>query len=78
MNRQTLSSTGENQPSISLMGTHALLFEAPGEFDLAHQRRIWALVDMAAQWPEVREAIPGITNLTLLFFHSSPRFAGNM
>lgn len=53
------------------MGTYALLFEAPGDFDLIHQRRIWALCDIAAQWPEVREAIPGITNLTL-FFNKPP------
>ncbi|HEX9857265.1 MAG TPA: 5-oxoprolinase subunit PxpB [Paracoccaceae bacterium] len=56
-----------DQPRISLMGTHALLFEAPGAFDLAHQSRIWALADLAAGWPGVREAVPGMTNLTLLF-----------
>lgn len=67
MTGQQLDTSREGQPLISMMSTHALLFEAPGEFDLIHQRRIWALVKMAAQWPGVREAIPGITNLMLLF-----------
>jgi KipI family sensor histidine kinase inhibitor len=55
------------QPRISLMGTAAVLFEAPGPFDLPHQRRIWALAEYASGLPDVREAVPGMTNLTLLF-----------
>jgi hypothetical protein len=35
-------------PRISLLGTTALLFEAPGTFDLPHQRRIWALAKTAS------------------------------
>lgn len=57
----------EDLPRFSMLGAAALLFEAPGAFDLAHQRRIWALADRAAQWPGVREAVPGMTNLTVLF-----------
>ncbi|EPM79182.1 hypothetical protein A249_33081, partial [Pseudomonas syringae pv. actinidiae ICMP 18804] len=34
-----------NTPRITLLGTTALLFEAPGELDLAPQQRIWALAD---------------------------------
>ena len=30
-------------PSLSLLGTTALLFEAPGEMNLNSQQRIWAL-----------------------------------
>ena len=54
-------------PRYSLLGLSALIFEAPGEFDLDHQRRIWAMADAVATWPDVREAVPGMTNLTVLF-----------
>lgn len=53
--------------SISLLGTTALLFEAPGDMALASQQRIWALAREAQAWPEVREAVPGMNNLMLTF-----------
>jgi KipI family sensor histidine kinase inhibitor len=53
--------------TISLLGTTALLFEAPGELALASQQRIWALSREAQDWPEVREAVPGMNNLMLTF-----------
>lgn len=59
--------TAAKLPHISLLGTAALLFEAPGAFDLAHQRRIWALAAAAATLPGVREAVPGMTNLMVTF-----------
>jgi KipI family sensor histidine kinase inhibitor len=59
--------TAPDLPRISLLGTTAILFEAPGTFDLPHQRRIWALAATASKWPGIREAIPGITNLMLTF-----------
>jgi KipI family sensor histidine kinase inhibitor len=64
--------TAADRPRISLLGTSALLFEAPGAFDLPHQRRIWSLAATASKWPGIREAIPGITNL-MLTFETSPR-----
>jgi KipI family sensor histidine kinase inhibitor len=54
-------------PAISLLGTTALLFEAPGETSLATQRRIWALAREAAGWPDVGEAVPGMNNLMVTF-----------
>lgn len=54
-------------PSISLLGTTAMLFEAPGEMDLVSQQRIWALARDVQDWPEVREAVPGMNNLMLTF-----------
>jgi KipI family sensor histidine kinase inhibitor len=53
--------------STSLLGTSAMLFEAPGELTLASQQRIWALAREAQDWPEVREAVPGMNNLMLSF-----------
>lgn len=50
---------------VSLLGTSALLFEAPGDTSLDAQRRIWSLAREAAAWPEVREAVPGMNNLMI-------------
>jgi 5-oxoprolinase (ATP-hydrolysing) subunit B len=54
-------------PTVSLLGTSAMLFEAPGEMELAVQQRIWMLARQAQDWPEVREAVPGMNNLMLSF-----------
>ena len=59
-------------PRMSVLGTSALLFEAPGETTLAMQQRIWALADEAATWPEVAEAVPGMNNM-LVSFERPPR-----
>lgn len=59
-------------PRLSLLGTSALLFEAPGETSLPTQQRIWALAHEAETWPEVREAVPGVNNL-LVSFAEPPR-----
>lgn len=53
-------------PRITPLGSCAILFEAPGAFDIEHQRRIWALADAAASWDSVVEAVPGMTNLMLI------------
>ena len=59
-------------PHVSPMGLGAVLFEAPGAFDLESQRRIWALAKAVGQWPGVIEAAPGMTNL-LVSFRDPPR-----
>lgn len=56
-----------DEPKISCMGTRAVLLEAPGAFDLRQQARIWALADEARDWPDVEEAVLGVTNLLLVF-----------
>lgn len=56
-----------DHPHVSLLGTTAMLFEAPGEFDVANQRRIWALARTVAAWSGIKEAVPGMTNLMLTF-----------
>src|SRR6266700_7947480 len=57
----------EKDPSISLIGTLAMLVEAPGEFDMVQQGRIWALADVLSSWDNVQEAVIGVTNLMLVF-----------
>lgn len=52
--------------SVSMIGSRAVLFQAPCPFDLAHQQRFWAIADEAVTWNGVREAVPGMTNVTLL------------
>ena len=64
-----------SEPRVSLLGTSALLFEAPGETDLRTQRRIWSLAREAETWPEVCEAVPGVNNL-LVSFTKPPRQFG--
>ncbi len=49
------------------IGSRALLFQVDCPFDLDHQRRIWAMAETLNQRPEIAEAVPGMTNLTLRF-----------
>ncbi|MFK7891291.1 MAG: 5-oxoprolinase subunit PxpB [Granulosicoccus sp.] len=52
--------------TLSMIGSRAVLFQAECPFDLAHQQRFWAIADAASAWPDVLEAVPGMTNVTLL------------
>lgn len=56
-------------PSLRLhaLGDAALVCELPPPATLAAQQKIWALASEAMQWPGVREVLPGMNNLTLLF-----------
>jgi KipI family sensor histidine kinase inhibitor len=53
----------KNRARISTIGTRSFLLEAPGDFDLAAQRRIWALTQTLKGWTDLAEIIPGMTNL---------------
>jgi KipI family sensor histidine kinase inhibitor len=64
-------------PSISVLGTSALLFEAPGAMQLLAQQRIWALAREVARWPGVREAVPGMNNL-LVSLERPPAHCGDL
>ena len=59
--------SGLAAPRVSHIGTAALLFQAPGVFELPVQARIWHMARAAAQWPGVAEAVPGVTSLLLVF-----------
>ena len=60
-------------PQISWLGTHALLFEAPGALSLVNQQRIWALADYSARLNSIRGVVPGMNNLMLVF---DPQWCG--
>ena len=66
-----------DMPSISVLGTSALLFEAPGGTELLAQQRIWALAAEAGRWPDVHEAVPGMNNL-MLSLARPPRQLGDI
>ena len=54
-------------PRLHSLGEAALLCELPAPASLAQQQQIWALSAEATHWRGVREAVPGMNNLTLLF-----------
>ncbi|MDN0087866.1 5-oxoprolinase subunit PxpB [Yersinia nurmii] len=49
-----------------LLGESAVVLELEPPVTLASQQRIWGLADRLIHHPDVREAIPGMNNLTLL------------
>lgn len=53
--------------TMHALGEAALLCQLPAPASLAQQQRIWALAEQAAQWPHIREVLPGMNNLTLIF-----------
>ena len=55
------------QPRITQLGTFAVLFEAPGEFALGVQRRIWGMAERFTGAAGIVEAVPGVTNLLLVY-----------
>ncbi|MCM2442849.1 5-oxoprolinase subunit PxpB [Agrobacterium vitis] len=65
-----IASSTANMPKVSSIGTKAFVVDAPGAFDLASQRRIWALSAMVQDWPDVQETVPGMTNLLLVLHHT--------
>ncbi|POR45499.1 KipI family sensor histidine kinase inhibitor [Paraburkholderia eburnea] len=54
-------------PRIYPLGDEALVCEAPPPATLDVQRRIWAVAAIARGWDAVREAVPGMNNLTITF-----------
>jgi len=61
---------GKDHPRVSAIGSRSFLLEAPGDFDLAAQRRIWALSQTLKSWTDLAEIIPGMTNLLAIFKHT--------
>lgn len=59
-----------NGARVSPIGSKAFLLETTGEFDLAAQRRIWALSHTIALWEDQAEIVPGMTNLLIVLRHT--------
>lgn len=49
------------------LGDSALVCEAGATTSLMTQRRVWHVAALARAWPEVRETVPGMNNLTVMF-----------
>ncbi|TDQ18008.1 KipI family sensor histidine kinase inhibitor [Phyllobacterium brassicacearum] len=58
-----IASALQREVQISTIGARAFLLEAPGDFDLPAQRRIWALAHALRHWDNLSEIVPGMTNL---------------
>jgi 5-oxoprolinase (ATP-hydrolysing) subunit B len=54
-------------PRIFPLGDSALVCEAPPPATIECQRRMWALTETARLWPHVREVVPGMNNVTIVF-----------
>ena len=57
----------QSRARVSSIGARSFLLEAPGDFDLIAQRRIWALSQTVRSWADLAENIPGMTNLLVIF-----------
>ncbi|GAB3627535.1 allophanate hydrolase [Pandoraea terrae] len=49
------------------LGEGALLCEAGATATLLTQRRVWHVASVARGWPHVRDTIPGMNNLTVIY-----------
>jgi len=65
--RHQIVPLGQSRARISSIGARSFLLEAPGDFDLVSQRRIWALSQTLKGWADLAEIIPGMTNLLAIF-----------
>lgn len=55
------------QPVIQALGESALILNAGSSATLENQQRLWAIAAKASHWPHVRDVVPGMNNLTILF-----------
>jgi KipI family sensor histidine kinase inhibitor len=55
------------QAVIQALGESALILNTGASATLECQQRLWAIAAKASQWPHVRDVVPGMNNLTILF-----------
>lgn len=55
------------RPVIQTLGEGALVMSAGADASIECQQRLWAIAHQASAWPHVRDVVPGMNNLTLLF-----------
>jgi KipI family sensor histidine kinase inhibitor len=67
MNHRLFPEAKTIAPRVTLLGTTAMLIEAPGPLALEPQQRIWALASRLQDMHGIREAVPGMNNLMLTF-----------
>jgi len=64
---QSKYESARRQPDIQTLGESALVLNAGSNATLDCQQRLWAVAAMASQWPHIRDVVPGMNNLTILF-----------
>ena len=53
---------------LSALGEAAILCQFPaGALDLERQKKIWGMADTVAALPAVKEVIPGMNNIVVIF-----------
>jgi KipI family sensor histidine kinase inhibitor len=57
----------QDKARVSFIGEAGVLIEAAGPLALSVQRTVWALAQLVSGWPFVTDAVPGMTNLLVLF-----------
>ncbi|MBJ7538615.1 5-oxoprolinase subunit PxpB [Marinomonas transparens] len=57
----------DQQPLISLLGTSAVLLQAPAPLLFDTQQKIWGLAQQVEGWEAVLEVIPGMNNLMITY-----------
>ncbi|WP_211461586.1 5-oxoprolinase subunit PxpB [Collimonas silvisoli] len=55
------------QAVIQALGESALILNTGASVTLECQQRLWAIAAKAWHWPHVRDVVPGMNNLTILF-----------
>jgi KipI family sensor histidine kinase inhibitor len=55
------------QAVIQALGESALILNTGASASLQCQQRLWSIAAQAAHWPHVRDVVPGMNNLTILF-----------
>src|SRR5437899_2371459 len=56
-----------HQPDIRTLGEGALVLNAGSSATLDCQQRLWAIASEASDWLQIRDVVPGMNNLTILF-----------
>ncbi|MFC5473111.1 5-oxoprolinase subunit PxpB [Paraherbaspirillum soli] len=55
------------KPVIQALGESALILHAGSRATLECQQRLWSIAAKASRWPHIRDIVPGMNNLTILF-----------
>lgn len=64
---QSKVQSARQQPDIQALGEGALVLNAGSRATLDCQQRLWAIATEASAWPHIRDVVPGMNNLTILF-----------
>jgi len=64
---QSKHESARPQPDIQTLGEAALVLNTGSSATLDCQQRLWSLAAKVSEWPHIRDVVPGMNNLTILF-----------